>query len=253
MWTMWGRKHLPTEATMQEPKQHKRQRRCAYCADTATTVDHVFPTSWYPESTSLRVQRWTVPCCTACNNRFSHVEKVVGLLLSMSVDHALMGASGVWDKLSKAAKPSAARTRKEARAREALRQQVLKQQADVPAEFPRSAVLPHSLIHEQDAEPVLIDAIELNGLIAKFARGSHCYLEKEPLPTLTNIAVSQVYADDVQRLASDHRVEHHEIGPGFTVLRLVETTNDGYTARYAFSIWQSLNSFADFKFPHPAD
>ena len=231
-----------------------RGKRCAYCADAvATTFDHVFPTSWYPESTPTRVQRWTVPACGQCNNLYSHMEKVIGLLLSMSVDGDLQGTSGVWGKLGKAAQPSTARTEKEARAREALRQWVLKQQADVPTDFPRSAVLPHSLVNEQDAEPLLIDANELNGLMAKFARGSHCHLEKAPLPKGTDIAVSQVYADDVQRLASSNRVERHEVGPGFTVLRLSEMTHEQYTARYAFCIWQSLNCFADFTFTRGAD
>jgi hypothetical protein len=50
---------------------------CIHCgaAVDETTKDHVFPASWYPETTPEEIQRWTAPSCGACNNRLGSIEK----------------------------------------------------------------------------------------------------------------------------------------------------------------------------------
>jgi hypothetical protein len=53
----------------------KRTKRCAYCENEASTVDHVIPKSLYPSSlASSKVQRITVESCESCNNGWSNDE-----------------------------------------------------------------------------------------------------------------------------------------------------------------------------------
>src|ERR1035437_6096748 len=49
---------------------------CVHCLRFTDDItrDHVFPDSWYPESTPATVQRWTVPCCQPCNKELGVVE-----------------------------------------------------------------------------------------------------------------------------------------------------------------------------------
>ena len=50
------------------------------------TRDHVFPRSWYPETTPGEIQRWTVPCCATCNNKLGRMEREVFTRLALCVD-----------------------------------------------------------------------------------------------------------------------------------------------------------------------
>lgn len=57
-------------AAMARPKKPKPI--CIYCQnDEGSTRDHVFPASWYPDTTPHEIQRRTLPCCPACNRRLN--------------------------------------------------------------------------------------------------------------------------------------------------------------------------------------
>jgi hypothetical protein len=64
------------------------QKRCVHCGQVLAeeTRDHVFPKSWYPETATGEIQRWTVPSCDACNNKLGGIEKVVFNRLALCVD-----------------------------------------------------------------------------------------------------------------------------------------------------------------------
>src|SRR4051812_38706332 len=49
---------------------------CAYCGSAPAVDDeHVFPRSWYPDTTPSTVKRVTVPACRSCNVRFKAIEE----------------------------------------------------------------------------------------------------------------------------------------------------------------------------------
>ena len=51
--------------------------RCIHCRETLVeaTKDHVFPSSWYPDTTPDEVQRWTAPSCQRCNVESGRLEE----------------------------------------------------------------------------------------------------------------------------------------------------------------------------------
>ena len=66
-------------------KRPKSDGRCIHCRERMVkpTKDHVFPDSWYPMSTSSKVQRWTAPSCGRCNHEFGEMEKELFVRLAL--------------------------------------------------------------------------------------------------------------------------------------------------------------------------
>jgi hypothetical protein len=90
--------------------------RCVHCGGLfvdkpndpmSRSVDHVFPTSWFPDSTAGTVQRWTVPSHRECNTDLGAIEKGVFLRLAMCVDRRKIQASGVAQKALRSLDPTA--------------------------------------------------------------------------------------------------------------------------------------------------
>lgn len=61
---------------------------CIYCgAPDGVQAEHVFPSSWYPDSTPKTCQRLTVPSCPTCNARFKAAEeRFIGPVMMSLVD-----------------------------------------------------------------------------------------------------------------------------------------------------------------------
>jgi hypothetical protein len=79
------------------------QLRCIHCGKPVdeTTKDHVFPTSWYPETTPEDTRRWTAPSCGECNNSLGSMEKKVLSRLILCVDPQKPEAAGLYAKLKR--------------------------------------------------------------------------------------------------------------------------------------------------------
>jgi hypothetical protein len=75
--------------------------RCVHCLQAIEnkSEDHVFPSSWYPETTPTHIQRWKVPSCKKCNNDLGKIEKELLLRLGLCIDPGKAEASGVSPKV----------------------------------------------------------------------------------------------------------------------------------------------------------
>ena len=74
--------------------------RCVHCLRFTDDItdDHVFPDSWYTESTPGTVQRWTVPCCRPCNKNLGALESDLLVRLALCLDPKSEAAKGVSEK-----------------------------------------------------------------------------------------------------------------------------------------------------------
>jgi len=81
-------------------KRPKNKGRCIHCrtALTRPTRDHVFPASWYPDSTPPNIERWTAPSCADCNQKFGAMEEMLLVRFALCVDPRKQATSGVWNK-----------------------------------------------------------------------------------------------------------------------------------------------------------
>jgi hypothetical protein len=75
--------------------------RCVHCLryTDKKTRDHVFPDSWYPDSTPTTIQRWTVPGCPLCNRKFGELETNMLGRLALCFDPESEATSGLADKV----------------------------------------------------------------------------------------------------------------------------------------------------------
>src|SRR6516164_1177736 len=92
-----GRKVQKTMASANKFKRPKSDGRCIHCRAklVSGTKDHVFPDSWYPDSTPKSVQRWTVPSCARCNRESGEFENEAFIRLALCVDPRKEAAKGL--------------------------------------------------------------------------------------------------------------------------------------------------------------
>jgi len=63
------------------------------------TRDHVFPKSWYTDDTPSWVERWTVPSCEKCNQKFGKLEQDLFVRLVPCINPKKAEMSGITNKL----------------------------------------------------------------------------------------------------------------------------------------------------------
>ena len=59
--------------------------KCVHCLSDPVprTWDHVFPESWYPDTTLRNIEKWEIPACQLCNREYGKSE-IIGQLLKGS-------------------------------------------------------------------------------------------------------------------------------------------------------------------------
>ena len=75
--------------------------KCIHCLleTTEETKDHVFPKSWYTDDTPSWVERWTVPSCKNCNQKFGKMEQDLFVRLVPCINPKKAEMSGITNKL----------------------------------------------------------------------------------------------------------------------------------------------------------
>lgn len=77
--------------------------RCVHCLNPAgNTRDHVFPGSWYPDSTPEAVQRTIAPSCRPCNERSGKLENYILGRLGLCMDPTKAEVAGIAAKALRA-------------------------------------------------------------------------------------------------------------------------------------------------------
>jgi len=84
---------------------------CIYCLGyfENLTKDHVFPESWFPDSTPKGMEKWVVPACLKCNNKLGKIEEATYNKLALSVTKDEIAASGISEKIARKYNPSTAK------------------------------------------------------------------------------------------------------------------------------------------------
>jgi hypothetical protein len=81
--------------------------RCVYCLREFETLtsDHIFPKSWYPETTPANLEKWQVPACGGCNQKYSQLEEYLLTRLGMCLDPNNPRAKGIGEKVIRSLTP----------------------------------------------------------------------------------------------------------------------------------------------------
>src|SRR5437899_2162775 len=95
--------------------------KCVHCLKDVEerNFDHVFPESWYPDSTPPNLEKWQIPSCIPCNRDYGKLEQDFLLKVGLCLDPFDPASASIVQKSLRSLKPAAARTARDARHRQA--------------------------------------------------------------------------------------------------------------------------------------
>ena len=101
--------------------------KCIHCLkeNVEITSDHMFPKAWYPDSTPDNLEKWQVPSCLECNQRYGKRETDLIGRIALTLDSKNPASKGLAERALRAINPAVARDESDAEAREARAKKVL--------------------------------------------------------------------------------------------------------------------------------
>jgi hypothetical protein len=217
---------------------------CVHCLAyfEKRTWDHLFPVSWYPDSTPENLELWKFPACEPCNADYGRLEQDLLLRAGLCLDPAILHASGIPERVLRSIDPEHAKDEKDRRVREARRRNILDEtflvleehmQGVIPGFGPRpGAELPIGIGVSPDA---------LTRLVEKVARGLTYRREERLIGPEYEIAI---FVDPTQGAVFEPLLEQfgkrEERGPGITITYAVPH-NDQTASVFSILLWGTLH------------
>jgi hypothetical protein len=89
---------VPPAPRIRRPKSDGR---CIHCQEPLAkpTKDHVFPSSWYPDTTPKGLERWTAPSCGRCNQELGRLEKDLLVFFACCMDPTKPATRGLYQRV----------------------------------------------------------------------------------------------------------------------------------------------------------
>jgi hypothetical protein len=85
----------------------------------------MFPKAWYPDATPKDLEKWQIPSCLECNQRYGKLENDLLGRVALTLDAKNPASAGLAEKALRALNPAAARNEGDAAAREARAKKIL--------------------------------------------------------------------------------------------------------------------------------
>ena len=103
--------------------------RCVHCLKEGVerNWDHVFPQSSFPDTTAADMEKWQIPSCVACNDRYGRLERDLIGRLGLALDASNPASAGLAEKALRAINPDAAKSEGDAAARDARAKKILRE------------------------------------------------------------------------------------------------------------------------------
>jgi hypothetical protein len=101
--------------------------RCVHCLKDVEerNSDHVFPESWYPDSTPPNLEKWQIPSCIPCNTDYGKLEQDFLLKVGLCLDPFEPASASIVQKSLRSLKSAAGRDARDARHRQAKRHKII--------------------------------------------------------------------------------------------------------------------------------
>jgi hypothetical protein len=205
----------------------------------------VFPASWYPDSTSPTVQRWTAPSCPRCNRELGRLERDLLIRMALCLDpreQASLGlAARVFRSLGLEVEDlNAGEQTTRDKLRQRIRAELLPYDGASAGQIP--GLGPPSDEKAEWSIPIPWSGLAIMG--EKIARGcEYKYRNRRRLvmpPYAVGVSVREAGALE-EPFASAGRII--DFGPGFQARRIF-FTEDPDTVWYFITIWNALHLHA---------
>jgi hypothetical protein len=220
--------------------------KCIHCLHYSEELnwDHVFPKSWYPDTTPPNLSKWQVPSCIRCNSELGKIECEFIVLIAMCLDPNNPASKSIVQKALRAMSPKHASTLEEKHKREGLAKKVLSRVIN-PEEIPSEAIYPIMKDPQQGSIAFTIPAESFRRITEKIVRGI-TYLDSgqliEPPHSIEFFAVneeaSKPLRDVIDRYGTTLARE-----PGIIVRKAV-SPEDGISALYELEFWKQFKMHA---------
>lgn len=224
--------------------------KCVHCLKDPVerNWDHVFPVSWYPDTTPRNLSKWKIPSCISCNHSLGELEQKFFVLVAKCLDPHDPASSSIVAKAKRATNPEAAKTNADRAARQRLRDYVESQKHPASA-VPMTAIYPTlgnrwGLPIEQQ-QAISIPAEGFRRITEKIARGIF-YLEDgryiESPYSIQFFALNDAGAQPVRELITRFGATYAR-EPGIVVRRAV-TPEDGISSVFEMEFWGQFKTHA---------
>jgi hypothetical protein len=110
--------------------------RCVHCLEYVERItdDHLFPKSWYPDTTAKNLEKTTVPACRPCNAAHGKTEARLLKQLGLSFSHNNEATKGLPGKVLRGLDPLQAKNQRDEQHRKAARDHLAKNISIVPVD-----------------------------------------------------------------------------------------------------------------------
>lgn len=217
---------------------------CVYCLKPTErmTWDHVFPRSWYPENYVSQEEKWKVPSCRTCNNRFSNIEKELLIRLGLCLDTSHAEASGIGDLALRSLDSRHAKNNKDALHRRRKLDQI---QAEQLPYSEKMSVYPgfdagRFLYDDEKPSALTISPHHIEGFAEKVVRGILFIYEGKLIDEsyeISTYVLNENHALEMMSNLSGVRVHLRE--PGIKISRCT-VPDDAVTSVFRIEIWGQL-------------
>jgi hypothetical protein len=224
--------------------------KCVHCLKDPVerNWDHVFPQSWYPNTTPENLEKWQIPSCVPCNSRYGKIEQDLIGRFALALDSKNPASAGLVETAIRAIDPAAGRDERDAGARLAKQRKVLADVFNVE-EVADAQVVPG--LGERWGRPsaeqkaIKIPGEDLMDMTRKIVRG-HTYIDNnafiEPPYEIECYLPEEKGLEEVKELLTSAGTEYKR-EPGLVIRRaLVE--GDRGTMLYEITFWDQFTTYA---------
>lgn len=224
--------------------------KCVHCLrhPVDRNWDHVFPQSWYPDTTPPNLAKWQIPSCLRCNRELGAIENEFFIRVALCLSPIDPASKSIVQKALRAMKPEFAKNPADRRARIALATRIGSELLEGP-QIPSSGIYP-SLGERWGRPPgsgvaLSISVESFRRITEKVVRGI-TYLEDsryiEPPHRIHFFALDDEGAQPVREVVEATGVTLAR-EPGIIVRRAV-APEDGVSALYEIEFWKQFKTHA---------
>ena len=223
--------------------------RCIHCLKECRelTSDHVFPESWYPDSTPENIEKWKIPSCNLCNKKYGKVEEDLLLRFGIAMNPTDFSNLGISEKAFKAINPKYGKSIKDVYIRHKKREKFIRELS--PAfSFPIESYLPHleptNTFQYYNGVAIPLPHDNLVAFAKKLVRGityitTNRFIEDDY--EIYTFFVDDKNAKPIKEIISRSGVTHHR-GPGIKIT-VAYASDDPNSGTYHIEIWGRINIY----------
>jgi len=224
--------------------------KCVHClADpVARNWDHIFPKSWYPDTSATNLCKWQIPSCVPCNSALGAIEEDFLRRIALCLDPFDPASRSIVQKALRSMKPTEARNERDRNVRGALRQRILGETLEGDA-IPQSGTFPG--MGEKWGQPrdeqvaIRIPAASFRRITEKIVRGIFHVEDRkyiEPPYKIDFFALDSSDGGPVRAII-DRFGAAYAREPGIVVRRAV-APEDGLSSVFEIEFWQQFMTYA---------